>query len=191
VRVAGREGLAAVTHRSVAAEAGVTHGLASYHFASRDEMVHEALVWATGKAMAETRIGEPGASLAQFAEELSQRIADDPGNARFQFEIALEGRNRPALLAEVRTLYDQYVDAIEEVLSAHGLEDDPVLARLVFAAVDGLVLQQLIYDAPRRTDACLDRLREILGSLAVERATDTQTDARQEPAHSTLHPRVS
>jgi DNA-binding transcriptional regulator YbjK len=35
VRVAGRDGLDAVTHRSVAAEAGVTHGLATYHFASR------------------------------------------------------------------------------------------------------------------------------------------------------------
>jgi hypothetical protein len=134
-------------------------------------MVHEALVWATRRAMEETRIGEPGTSLAQFAEELSGRIADDPGNARLQFEIALEGFRQPEILTEVRALYDQYVEAIGDVLSAHGLGDDPVLARLVFAAVDGLVLQQLIYEAPEQTDACLDRLREILASLAAVKAT--------------------
>jgi AcrR family transcriptional regulator len=36
-----------VTFRSVAQEAGVTHGLASYHFRTRDEMIGEAPTWAT------------------------------------------------------------------------------------------------------------------------------------------------
>lgn len=166
VRVARRDGLDAVTHRSVAAEAGVTHGLATYHFASRDEMVHEALLWATRRSIERTRIGEAGETLDDFAAEVPHRIDDDPGNAAFQFEIAIEGTRRPELREEVRQLYDQYVDAVAGVLRAHGVGDDPALARLVFAAVDGLVLQQLIYDEPALTETCLARLRELLAQVA-------------------------
>lgn len=163
VRVAARDGLDAVTHRSVAAEAGVTHGLATYHFASRDEMVHEALIWATRGAMERTQLGEVGQTLDDFAAAVPGRIAEDPGNAGFQFELAIEGTRRPELGAEVQRLYDQYVGAVAGVLAAHGVAVDPVLARLVFAAVDGLVLQQLIYDDPARTEECLARLRALLG----------------------------
>jgi AcrR family transcriptional regulator len=162
VRVAARDGLDAVTHRSVAAEAGVTHGLASYHFSTRDEMIQEALVWATRQALERTGLAEVGRTLADFGRELPERIADDPGNAGFQFGLAIEGTRRPELQAEVRLLYDQYVVVVGGVLAAHGVTADPVLSRLVFAAVDGLVLQQLIFDDPGRTEACLERLREIL-----------------------------
>lgn len=165
VRVAARDGLDAVTHRSVAAEAGVTHGLATYHFASRDEMVHEALVWAARGAMERTRLGEVGETLDDFAAAVPERIAEDPGNAGFQFELAIEGTRRPELGAEVRGLYDQYVEVVAGVLRAHGIEDDPALARLVFAAIDGLVLQQLIYGDAGQTEECLVRLRELLERL--------------------------
>lgn len=166
VRVAARDGLDAVTHRSVAAEAGVTHGLATYHFASRDEMVREALVWATRRAVERTGIGEIGETLDTFGASIPARIADDTGNAGFQFELAVEGTRRGELGAEVRRLYDQYVEAVRGVLAAHGAGDDPVLARLVFAAVDGLVLQQLIYGDAEQTEQCLARLRALLAPLA-------------------------
>lgn len=165
IRVAGRDGLDAVTHRSVAAEAGVTHGLATYHFASRDEMVQEALVWATREAIDDSRLDDPGDSLADFVRDLPRHIAGDPDNAAFQFRIALEGRRLPGLQEEVQRLYDQYVDAVGRVLETHGLGDDPILARLVFAAVDGLSLQQLIYGDAEATEACLARLRDLLASI--------------------------
>lgn len=166
VRVAGREGLDAVTHRSVAAEAGVTHGLATYHFATRDDMVREALVWATRRAVERTGIGVIGETLDTFGASIPARIADDPENAGFQFELAIEGTRRSELGAEVRQLYDQYVEAVRRVLAAHGAGDDPIIARLVFAAVDGLVLQQLIYGDPGQTEECLARLRGLLALVA-------------------------
>ncbi|MBM3679329.1 MAG: TetR family transcriptional regulator [Actinobacteria bacterium] len=96
VRVAARDGLDAVRHRSVAAEASVTHGLATYHFASRDEMVREALVWATRRALEQSGIGEVGETLETFGASIPARIADDPGNAGFQFELAIEGHAGPS-----------------------------------------------------------------------------------------------
>jgi AcrR family transcriptional regulator len=166
VRVAGRDGLDGVTHRSVAVEAGVTHGLATYHFASRDDMVSEALVWATRRAIEDSRLAEAGTSLDDFARDVPRHIAANPDNAAFQFETALEGRRRPDIGAEVRDLYDTYVEAVEDVLESHGLGRDRVLARLVFAAIDGLSLQQLIYGDPAPTEACLARLRDLLALVA-------------------------
>ena len=42
LRVIARGGVEAVTHRRVAAEAGVSHGATTYHFASRDEIILQA-----------------------------------------------------------------------------------------------------------------------------------------------------
>jgi DNA-binding transcriptional regulator YbjK len=169
VRIASRDGLDAVTHRSVAAEAGVTHGLATYHFATLDDMVREALVWATRRAIERTGIGDIGETLDAFCASIPARIADDPENARFQYELAIEGTRRAELGEEVRRLYDQYIEAVRGVLAAHGAGDDPVLARLVFAAVDGLVLQQLVYGDAGQTEECVERLQALLALVANSR----------------------
>jgi len=42
LRIVGREGLAAVTHRSVAREARASLPATTYYFASKDEMLHAA-----------------------------------------------------------------------------------------------------------------------------------------------------
>jgi hypothetical protein len=55
---------------------------------------------------------------------------------------------------------------IEQSLVALGLPRDRALTRLVFAALDGLVLQQLIFADPGATDAAIERLRELLARVA-------------------------
>src|SRR5664279_364825 len=60
--IGARDGLDGVTFRSVAAEAGVTHGLASYHFGNRDTMIMEALLRAVREAIERTRLGEGAVS---------------------------------------------------------------------------------------------------------------------------------
>jgi hypothetical protein len=49
---------------------------------------------------------------------------------------------------------------------ALGIPRDRALTRLVFAALDGLVLQQLIFGDARDTDASIERLQELLAPLA-------------------------
>ena len=164
VRVVARDGLDAVTFRSVAAEAGVTHGLASYHFGTREEMIVEALTWAVAHALEASRLGGEADSLDTFAIDVPGLIADAPDEATFQFRLLLGSLGRPDLLAEVRRSYDSYIATVRETLERFGLPGDDALARVVFAAVDGLNLQQLLYGRPQRTAASLASLRALLAA---------------------------
>lgn len=165
VRIVVRDGIERVTFRSVAAEAGVTHGLASYHFGSREEMIHEALRWAEDRAIEQSRIGGAAESLASFAADVPRMVAEHPEEHIFQFDVALLALRRPALLPGVRESYDDYVAVVRESLARLGLGDDEGLARAVFAAIDGLSLQQLLYgDAALARDgiAALQRMLELV-----------------------------
>jgi AcrR family transcriptional regulator len=166
VRIVARDGLDGVTFRSVAAEAGVTHGLASYHFGNRDTMIIEALTRAVRQAIERARIGEGVRSLEEFAAEVPRQMADTPEDAVFQFHLALEAQRRPELLDSVRATYDSYIEEIRATLERLGLPDDAPLARLTWAAIDGLSIQQLLYKDPEQTEQALERLRGILRVLA-------------------------
>lgn len=170
VRVVARDGLEGVTFRSVAKEAGVTHGLASYHFRTRDEMVREALSWATRRAIQQSRIGSDAVSIDAFASSVPQMIAEHPDEATFQFHLALAALNRPDLLEEVRASYTGYLEAVRQALERLGLGDDPSLARVVFAAADGLSLQQLLFGDRQQFENSIESLHELLRALADARA---------------------
>lgn len=176
VRVVARDGFDGVTFRSVAAEAGVTHGLASYHFGTREAMIHEALSWAVDHSIETTHLGSNGDSLSGFAADLPKMVKDAPEEAIFQFDLLLRALRTPALLAEVRESYNAYIDAVEQSLHRMGI-GNRALARLVFAALDGLTLQQLLYDDPRRTREAIRALQELLAHL-IEGDQDTLRDAR-------------
>jgi AcrR family transcriptional regulator len=162
VRLVAREGLDGLTFRAVASEAGVTHGLASYHFRSRDAMVAEALAWETERSIRLSELEPSTGRIEDLASELPSLIARDPDGAAFQFAMALEARNRPELRNQVRLLYDHYVAVVGRSLTRGGIEADETLARVVFAAIDGLVLQQLIYGDEEMARAALERLRDLL-----------------------------
>jgi TetR/AcrR family transcriptional regulator, regulator of biofilm formation and stress response len=169
VRIVARAGLDGLTIRSAAREAGVTHGLATYHFRSRDAMVAEALEWATEQGIEESRLDTHGGNLDDLAADLPELIARDPESAAFQFAMALEGRHQPALAEKIRELYDHYIATTHASLEAAGLTPDAKLSQLVFAAIDGLVLQQLIYGNAGATEQALRRLRHLLTAEAKSR----------------------
>ncbi|MFA4927992.1 MAG: TetR family transcriptional regulator C-terminal domain-containing protein, partial [Patulibacter sp.] len=102
--------------------------------------------------------------LEAFAANLSRLVSTVPDGQAVQFELALEARRHPELLPEIRALYRRYVELVDRTLADVGLtdDDDPTLARLVFAALDGLTLQQLIFDRPDETDAAVALLRSML-----------------------------
>jgi AcrR family transcriptional regulator len=166
IRVVAREGLDGVTFRSVAAEAGVTHGLATNHFGTREAMIRDALSWAARHALERARIGSDAASLDEFAADVPAFIGDRPEEAVFQFELLLESLRRPVLAAHVRRTYDRYTKAVQDSLGRFGLPEDEVLAKLVFAAIDGLTLQQLLYGDAAVSTAALQLLRRLPGLAA-------------------------
>lgn len=164
-RVVARDGFDGVTFRAVAAEAGVTHGLASYHFGTRESMIHEALKWAVENTIEATHLRAPVDNIKYFAADVPRALSQRPEDAVFQFDVLLRALRNPALLADVRKSYNDYVDAIEESLGGCGIAGT-VIARLVFAALDGLTLQQLLYGDRNRTEEAITVLRHLLSLLA-------------------------
>lgn len=166
LRAVDKHGFAGLTYRAVAAEAGVTHGLVSYHFGSLDAMISEALVLAADEAISDSRMAVSSGELDTFAESISTLVSEHTEAQTYQFELTFEARRRPELAGQVRALYENYFDVVEQSLVALGVSRDPALTRLVFAALDGLVLQQLIFGDARATDASIERLQELLATLA-------------------------
>lgn len=166
LRAVAKHGFAGLTYRAVAAEAGVTHGLVTYHFGSLDAMIREALALAAAEAIRDSRLAISSRELDAFGTTLSKLVAEQADAQSYQFELTFEARRRPELADQVQELYENYYDVIERSLAAVGIERDRALTRLIFAALDGLVLQQLIFGDARATDASIERLQQLLAALA-------------------------
>jgi TetR/AcrR family transcriptional regulator, regulator of biofilm formation and stress response len=166
--VAARDGFDGVTFRSVAAEAGVTHGLATYHFGTRDAMIHEALTWATRNSIRDAGLAQSAESLEQFAGDLPQLMTRRPEDAIFQFQLAIEASRRPELLPEVRESYNRYIETVRESLVRFGMPDDEIFASVVFAILDGLNLQQLIFKDANRTRLAVETMRRLIAGDRVK-----------------------
>src|SRR5215216_8163389 len=57
MRVLDRDGMRGLTYRSVAREAGVSHGLVRHHFGSRDALIQEAVLDHSERTLQVTRLG--------------------------------------------------------------------------------------------------------------------------------------
>jgi AcrR family transcriptional regulator len=176
--VVARDGFDGVTYRSVAAEAGVTHGLVSYHFKTREAMIHEALKWAVEHTLEAAHL-TASTGLDDFGSDVPRALDDSPEEAVFQFELLLRALRSPDLREDVRKSYDDYIAAIAESLASFGI-DDEAIARVVFAALDGLALQHFLYDQPGRTEDALSALRRLLGPLTTVRSTSRRE--RRDPS---------
>src|SRR3954462_2722028 len=84
IRVGAHRGLRGLTLRSVAAEAGVSHGLVRHHFGSRQQLVDEALEHAARMSMTTGDL-EPGSGDPDdFSRALEDIVAEDPDVQAFQ-----------------------------------------------------------------------------------------------------------
>jgi TetR/AcrR family transcriptional regulator, regulator of biofilm formation and stress response len=165
IRVVARGGLRQLTYRAVAAEAGVTHGLVAHHFGSREALLEEALRFSIERSVSSSLL-EPGTrTVEDFASALAGIVADDPDLQAFQYELLLEARRQPQLRVYADELYETYRSATRCQLKALGADDD-ALADVIFAALDGLVFQQLATQDAAATIAGLERIRALIRSQA-------------------------
>ncbi|MBS1878888.1 MAG: TetR/AcrR family transcriptional regulator [Actinobacteria bacterium] len=166
VRVVARDGLDGVSYRSVAAEAGTTPGLVFYHFGSREALILEAAVRAGRRAVANALPIDESDGFDNFLDGLAVSAERDLADHVFQYEMAFNARRRPELAEQMRDLYAFYCAETARVLEAVGLRRvSTAQARLIFAAIDGLVLQQVVFAEPRRTEGGVRVLRVVLRHL--------------------------
>jgi len=158
LRVIGRVGIEAVTHRAVASEAGVSVGAITHHFASRDLLVEAALGFAVACELERVqtfarkiqpklfdRVAWIEALVAWYARELD----DDPETHIACFEAFLRGAREPRHRALVRDWFSAYHQTAELALRAAGSQQPREHAQIFVSALTGLVLQQLALRRPR------------------------------------------
>jgi AcrR family transcriptional regulator len=178
MRVVERNGMRGLTIRATAAEAGVTHGLVRHHFGSRAALLEATLEHAVSITVDainfESNSDDPG----DIAHDLSATIESTVELCAFQFEIMLESRRQPSMLPQIRAMMSSYELATQRALERVGLGDDPEVARVVFAAMDGLALQQITFGEPERTDAGVHILSTLIEALATVRANRSLATAK-------------
>ncbi|MFJ7586318.1 TetR/AcrR family transcriptional regulator [Streptomyces sp. NPDC097617] len=160
IRVVGVKGIAGLSHRSAAAEADVPLGSTTYHFKTLDDLLVAALRQTNeGFAQAVARsvaLADPDADLAPaLARLLGELLAADRGRVELEYELYLAALRRPAL----RPVAAAWCDAVAAALAPR---TDPVTARALVAAVDGIGLQVLLTDSAYDEAYTREVLRRIL-----------------------------
>jgi TetR/AcrR family transcriptional regulator, regulator of biofilm formation and stress response len=151
VRVLVRNGLAGVTHRAVAREAGVPLAATTYYFSSKEELLAEALalmvddeISRLGRRAAE--MGEGLSSPADSAAALAEVLLPDADAARAllaKFEVYLEAGRRPSLREPAAHWQDALADLATMTLAAGGATDPERLAPVIIAGIDGIIVHEL------------------------------------------------
>lgn len=155
VRLLAREGPRAVTHRAVAAEAATSLRATTYYFASRDELLTEALRHYAESALsrfdiireptAETlALGDPIEAAADLlALAVLSDVVEHQADLVAEYEVVLEISRRPVLEAT----YQGFQAKLEALLAGYaemlGAQDPALDARLVLATLRGLELEAL------------------------------------------------
>lgn len=164
ITVVAESGLRNLTYRSVARRARVSHALVAHHFGSRDALIEAAVERALERSLAEAPLEDTG-GLERWGQSLARSVAANPDLHAFQFEMALEARRNPDLQPYVDHLYEAYRAATRRELRRHGI-DDPAIAHLAFAALDGMVFQQVVLGHEKRTREGVRTLRRLLAREA-------------------------
>jgi DNA-binding transcriptional regulator YbjK len=151
IRIVTSEGLAAVTHRAVAKEAGVPLAATTYYFSSKDELIGEALdilvadeierLAARARELGD-EIRSPRAAAAAVAEVLFPDT-DAVGSLLAKLELYLEAARRPGLHETAAHWQRAFTELARGSLELAGVADPERWAPFFLAAADGILLHAL------------------------------------------------
>lgn len=177
-RALTRDGVAATTMRSMAAEAGVPLGTLHYAFQSKDELFKAVLADIIGELRdALQALAQQGAGLEPTLRAALQgglsRVTVRPQTHLLQYELFTYALRTPGLDSLARWQYGQYCDIIArscQQAAASAAETCAVgfdvIARVLVAALDGLILQYLADPDHDRASADLDHVISAVVALA-------------------------
>jgi DNA-binding transcriptional regulator YbjK len=155
LRVIASSGVDAATHRAVAAEAGVPLASTTYHFASKSELVRQALelVIERSTAAVARHAAPPGPDdphqLADRLVELAAALAHDQrAPLTAQYELLLEAGRRAELRPLAERWNDAYLCGLVAMATRAGLPDAALAAEIVSNVIEGALLNQLALPRP-------------------------------------------
>lgn len=144
--IIGRDGVAGVTHRTVAEEAGVPLGSLTYYFASKQDLLRDALRLHVHEDAGRLReladaLLASGASgeqvVAAFTEQF-ERGAPDVAQFELYLEAARDAQLRDVAAESLRA----YQEVAELALRAAGVPEPGAKAAMVVATIDGIGVHQ-------------------------------------------------
>ncbi len=104
-----------------------------------------------------------------FADLLLASLVRDPEIEMFQAQMVLEAPRRPEVKILIDRLYASYISTIESALRSRGVDtsegEHEELARMVFATLNGLVLQFLSVGSTEPIKKAILELGRLLESV--------------------------
>jgi DNA-binding transcriptional regulator YbjK len=175
VRIVAREGVAAVTHRRLTAEAGVALSSTTWHFAAKGDILEAALHWTARREIARIaeiadRLGDvdfdPSAWAAELADWLVDQVTTEREIAVALYRLQIELLGSPGA-REVHREWGRGLRALgDRVLERSATPTPDLDIRLIIAALDGLRLS-VLSAGERETEwlrpAVRRQLRALLG----------------------------
>jgi DNA-binding transcriptional regulator YbjK len=152
LRLIAEDGIDAVSHRSVAEAAGVPLGSTTYWFASRQDMLREALEdfarseieterehleGMLGKRLSRRRLVD------EFTAHLLSQLEERRWRTVAQYALVQEATRQPELERVCREWTDAWVELMTEVFVRLGAQDPELEARLFLVLLDGVLVGQL------------------------------------------------
>ena len=175
VRIVAREGVAAVTHRGVAAEADVALSSTTWHFATKADILEAALHWTARRevesigAIAD-RLGDTTFDVSAWADELSdwllEQLTEEREVAIALYRLQVELLGSAGALALHREWGEELRAVGERVLERSPTATPDLDVRLIVAALDGLrmgVLNSGEQDVEWLREAVRRQLQALLG----------------------------
>ncbi|RCG14398.1 TetR family transcriptional regulator [Streptomyces diacarni] len=156
------EGVAGVSHRKVAARAGVPLGSMTYHFHNRDELLREAFTSFSGTIIA---LFEEHLATATTPDEARKAVADlvhrlSDGNERelvLTHELYTLAAREPAY----RELTRAWMHSSRQALQRYF---DPSTARQLDALIEGLSLHRALETQPHERALTIEAIARITAS---------------------------
>ncbi|MFD6416208.1 TetR/AcrR family transcriptional regulator [Streptomyces sp. NPDC060194] len=161
------DGVAGVSHRKIAARAGVPLGSMTYHFTSMDELLREAF---TGFAGTVIEVFEERLGVARTPDEARAAVVDlihllSDGDQRqlvLTHELYVLAARRPAY----RELTRQWMAGSRRVLERHFT---PETARQLDALIEGLSIHRALETEPHARELTAEAVARITGAGGVAR----------------------
>jgi len=152
LRLVSREGVSAVTHRAVAAEASTSLRSTTYYFATKDDMIREAFrffaersvarIDATARAARDHRL-DVDAAIKRIVDQLSSEHADPNTSWTTEFELILTIARRPSFAPEYHQFQVRLDHHLRRALAELGSKSPARHARIVLGFLRGFELAHL------------------------------------------------
>ncbi len=152
LRLVAREGVRAVTHRAVAAEAETSLRSTTYYFATKEDMIREAFRFFVARSLERvedtTKVAAAqeldfAAGLDLMVEQIRSEYEDPDTSWAAEFELVLAIAREPALAPEYRKFQSRLDKRLEGVMKDLGSPKPVRDARIVLAFLRGFELEQL------------------------------------------------